>query len=93
MRQVLPPKEIPIKEIVPHLLCRLSDKGFYPEEIPNLLEDLLYMVADGGYFSTEDINQGLERLGWSPVDSVTIELVLCLLEAKGEYEVRCYDFH
>ena len=73
-----------MKASVPHLLRRLSDKGFYPEQIPDLLKDVLYMVADGGYFSTEDINQELERLGWNPVDPVTIELIMSRLEGKEE---------
>ena len=85
---------IPDREIIPHLLYRLSDKGFAPEAIPELVEDILKMVIDGGDFSTGEINQGLKHRGWTAsMDAATIELVLRLLELKGEYEVRCYDLH
>jgi hypothetical protein len=90
-----PAEEIPMEEIVQYLLGRLSDKGLIPEEIPRLIEDVLNMVADGGYFTIEDINQRLQTLGWEEpiMDSVTFELILSLVERKGEYEIRRYKLH
>ncbi|MDZ7700517.1 MAG: hypothetical protein U5R49_27510 [Deltaproteobacteria bacterium] len=92
--RVLSAEQIPPGKIVPHLMHRLSNKGLYPEAIPNLIEDILHMVAEGWYFTLEDINRELAQRGWDlGMDPITIELVLSLLEGKGEYEVRCYEMH
>jgi hypothetical protein len=82
-------------EIVQYLLNRLSDKGLFPEEIPRLIEDVLNMVADGGYFTIEEINHKLGTLGWEDrvMDPVTFELILFLVESKGEYEVQRHQLH
>lgn len=92
--RVISADQIPQEQIVPHLMRRLSDKGLYPDAIPNLIEDILHMVADGGYFTLDEINRELARRGWNlGMDPITIELILSLLEGKGEYEVHCYNVH
>ena len=43
---------------------KLYKRGFTPEEIPKLLEDLSYLVKESRSCTTYDINQELENLGW-----------------------------
>ena len=44
---------------------KLYKRGFTPEEIPKLLDDISYLITESRNCTTYDINQELENLGWS----------------------------
>ncbi len=77
--------QLALRIIVPHLMHWLSDKGLYPVAIPNLIEAILEMEPENWHFTLEEMNRELAREGWKlDVDPITIELILSLLEGKGE---------
>jgi hypothetical protein len=43
---------------------KLYKRGFTPEEIPELLDDLSYLVKESKTYTSNYINQELENLGW-----------------------------
>ncbi len=43
---------------------KLLKKGFTPEEIPGLLNDLSDLIEHNNRYTTNYINQELENLGW-----------------------------
>ena len=87
--------EVCMEEIVATLISTLFQKGFTPEEIPKLVEDVVHIIGDGGEFTTRMINQDLKRMGWerSVVDQFTFELIMSLLEDEGRYDVRSVTIH
>jgi hypothetical protein len=87
--------ERPMEEIIDVLLHKLCDKGLTPVEIPRLVKDVLYLIGDGGYYTVDDVNRHLSRLGWHEkiMDGVIFELILWMLENDGLFEVTTHTLH
>ena len=84
-----------MEEIIDVLLHKLFDKGLAPVEIPRLIKDVLYFIGDGGYYTVDDVNRQLSRLGWQDqiLDGFIFELILRMLENDGMFEIRCNTLH
>lgn len=63
-----------------------------PIEIKRLTRDILNIIGHGGFYSTDILNQELERLGWDKniVDNYIFKLLLFYLEWEGTYKVEAY---
>lgn len=74
------------------LLCRLTAKGYSPDEINRMVKDVFDAVRGGGSFTVAIVNTELERLGWPPsvLDEVTFELIIALLESELGFSVRSH---
>ena len=72
------------------LFLRLSNKGFLPIEIPDLIKDFYYLIENGRYLTMSSIDQELEDLGWGigVMDNVTYELTTSLVENIGFSDVE-----
>jgi hypothetical protein len=84
-----------MEEIVDVLVHKLCNKGLTPVEIPRLIKDVLYLIGDGGQYTVEDVNRHLVILGWQEqtMDGVVFELILCILENEGLFEIRSQTLH
>jgi hypothetical protein len=51
-------------ELSKSLIDKLLKRGFSPEEIPELLNDLTHLIEQSGRYTVNYINQELENLGW-----------------------------
>jgi hypothetical protein len=51
-------------ELSNQIADKLLKKGFTHIEIPDLLNDLIYLIKENKNYTTSDINQELENLGW-----------------------------
>ena len=72
------------------LLLRLSNKGFLPIEIPDLIKDFFYLIDSCRCSTMSSIDQELEDLGWGigVMDNVTYELITSLVENTGFSDVE-----
>jgi hypothetical protein len=85
-----------MEEIVDRLFYTYFHKGLTGQETLRLVEDVLHIVAsDGGEFTTDRVNQKLERLGWhkASVDPFTFELIIALLRNDDEHEIGSPTIH
>jgi hypothetical protein len=51
-------------ELSNQIADKLSKKGFTHLEIPDLFNDLIYLIKENNGDSISDINRELENLGW-----------------------------
>jgi hypothetical protein len=61
-------------------------KGFTPVELPDLLNDLTLLFKQSKRFTTNNINQELENLGWGIelLDEYLFKEIESLLISNGE---------
>jgi HSP20 family protein len=66
------------------LVHRLVARGGHPERIPQLMRDVLGLVAEGGFFTSEGVNDRLRRLGWAEeiLDQESFFLIVAVLESE-----------
>ena len=66
------------------LFHRFQTKGFMPIEIPDLVNDVIEIVANGDHCEITTIDQELEELGWgiNVMDNVTYGLIKSLVEGS-----------
>ena len=78
--------------VLPALCRRFYSKGLMPIEIKRLTRDILNIIGHGGFYSTDILNQELERLGWGKniVDNYIFKLLLFYLKWEGTYKVEAY---
>ena len=64
--------------VLPVLCRQFYKKGLMPIEIKRLTRDILKIIGHGGFYSTDILNQKLERLGWERniVDNYIFDLIL-----------------
>jgi hypothetical protein len=69
------------------------DRGIPPSHISGLVRNVLNVIGDGGFFTTESVNQQLELLGWGPevLDETSFQLIVSVLESEFGYRVSHYD--
>jgi hypothetical protein len=74
------------------LVHRLIESGVQPERIPRLMRDALDLLAEGGFFTPELVNDHLERRGWAAeiLDEESFFLIVTILESEWGYRVRHY---
>jgi hypothetical protein len=69
------------------------DRGIPPSQISGLVRNVLNVIGDGGFFTTELVNQELELLGWGTeaLDETSFQMIVSILESDFGYRVSHYD--
>jgi hypothetical protein len=77
-------------DILQLLLDKLCRRGLLLGQIPRFLKDVLNITDGYGAMTAVDLNRRLQRLGWGDqvMDAYTLELVIYLLENRGESVVQ-----
>lgn len=75
------------------LIGRLTQKGIPIDHIPVLVRNVLQIIGDGGFFTSQLVNAKLEKQGWPPelLDETNFQLIVFILETEWGYRVRHYD--
>jgi hypothetical protein len=79
-----------ISTLAESLFSRLLARGVPSSHVPGLIRDVCSIVGDGGLFTPGLVNERLERLGWGkePLDEMTFQLIVSILEDEWGYRVR-----
>jgi hypothetical protein len=74
------------------LIYRLTERGILLDHIPALVGDVLWIIGEGGVFTTRLVNARLGRLGWGfeSLDETSFQLIVHILESEWGYRVRHY---
>ena len=74
------------------LLYRLTERGVFPDHVPALVRDVLWIIGEGGVFTTRLVNARLEKLRWGSelLDETSFQLIVYILESEWGYRVRQY---
>jgi hypothetical protein len=77
-------------DILQLLLDKLCRRGLLLRQIPRFLKDVLNITDGDESMTAVDLNRRLQRLGWGEqvMDAYTLELVIYLLENRGESVVH-----
>ena len=75
------------------LIHRLTQRGIPVDHIPVLVRNVLQIIGDGGFFTSQLVNAKLEKQGWPPglLDETNFQLIVFILETEWGYRVRHYD--
>ena len=75
------------------LIERLMHRGIPPSQISALVRNVLNVIGDGGFFTTQLVNQQLELLGWGTeaLDETSFQMIVSLLESEFGYRVSHHD--
>jgi len=74
------------------LINRLVARNIVRAKIPLLMDDIFWLIGNGGSFTTRVVNEQLEQLGWAPevLDETTFQLIVYILKSEWGYRVRHY---
>jgi len=77
------------------LLERLCSRGLSPTQVPRFIQDAFNILQQGGDFTLASVNEALGLLGWHNgiLDSISLELIIFLLENEYEYHVERHTLH
>ena len=75
------------------LIDRFVARGISHAQIPGLIRNVFGIVGDGGLFTTQLVNEQLEKLGWGSevLDETIFQLIVYILETQWGYRVRHYN--
>ena len=82
-----------MKATLRFLIERLMDRGITPSHISGLVRNVVNVIGNGGFFTTELVNRQLELLGWGQeiLDETSFQLIVSVLESEFGYRVSHYD--
>lgn len=71
---------------------QLVARNIVRAKIPLLMDDIFWMIGNGGAFTTRTVNEQLEELGWGPevLDETIFQLIVYILKSEWGYRVRHY---
>lgn len=77
------------------LLYRLSEQGLMLVESRKLIQDVMTLLCEGGFFTLDSVNTHLQQKGWSPhcLDTESLELIISLIQNEYDYSVKTHVLH
>ena len=74
------------------LINQLVARNIVRAKIPLLMDDIFFIIGNGGRFTTQLVNEQLEQQGWGPdlLDETSFQLIVYILKSEWGYRVRHY---
>jgi len=74
------------------LINQLVARNIVRDKFPLLMDDIFWIVGNGGTFTSRIVNEQLEELGWGSevLDETIFQLIVYILKSEWGYRVRHY---